>query len=247
MSERPSPKEILVNESTLDVAGSSRQESELEPVEKVKAPWWSFIWDYEPGRSQEERVFIQKLDIFLVTMLSFGYFIKNLDQTNISNAFVSGMKEDLGMNGNEINLVDTAWTVGYVVGQIPSQIVLTKVRPSVWVPSCELVWTLLTFCLAAAKTPDHVIAIRFLVGLAESIFYPAAHTILGSWYKPSELGKRACIFHASSAAAAMFSGYLQAGVYRGLNGVNGLAGWKWLFVRLRSLSKFSSCLADALV
>ncbi|KAF3057206.1 Pantothenate transporter liz1 [Daldinia childiae] len=232
MSEHGSPKEILVNESTLDVAGSSRQESgsESEPVEKVKAPWWSYIWDYEPGRSHEERVFIQKLDIFLVTMLSFGYFIKNLDQTNISNAFVSGMKEDLGMNGNEINLVDTAWTVGYVVGQIPSQIVLTKVRPSVWVPSCELVWTILTFCLAAAKTSNHVIAIRFLVGLAESIFYPAAHTILGSWYKPSELGKRACIFHASSAAASMFSGYLQAGVYRGLNGVNGFAGWQWLFI-----------------
>ena len=106
-------------------------------------------------------------------------------------------------------------------------------RPSIWIPSCELVWTLLTFCLAAAKTSNHVIAIRFFVGLVESIFYPAgespdlvrydlgtthiapacfppfrlrpatdllsntAHFILGSWYKPSELAKRACIFHAS--------------------------------------------------
>ncbi|KAI0132616.1 major facilitator superfamily transporter [Xylariales sp. AK1849] len=197
---------------------------------KTKVPWWAYIWDYDPGRSHEERVFIQKLDVFLITMLSLGYFIKNLDQGNISNAFVSGMKEDLAMNGNEINLVDTAWTVGYVVGQIPSQIMLTKVRPSIWVPSCELLWTVLTFCLAAAKTSNHVITIRFFVGLAESIFYPAAHTILGSWYKPSELGKRACIFHASSAAASMFSGYLQAGVYKGLDGVSGLPGWKWLFI-----------------
>ncbi|GKT42708.1 pantothenate transporter liz1 [Colletotrichum spaethianum] len=219
-----SPKGATVDESFSDEHNSAT-------VEKKKVPWWAYIWDYEPGRSPEERVFIQKLDVFLITMLSLGYFIKNLDQTNISNAFVSGMKEDLQMNGNEINLIDTAWTVGYVVGQIPSQIVLTKVRPSIWVPSCELLWTVLTFCLAAAKTSNHVIAIRFFVGLAESIFYPAAHTILGSWYKPSELGKRACIFHASSAAASMFSGYLQAGVYRGLNGVHGLAGWKWLFDR----------------
>lgn len=219
-------KEIPLEESS-----EQRDSSSLHVIQdQKKAPWWSYIWDYEPGRSHEERAFIQKLDVYLITMLSFGYFIKNLDQTNISNAFVSGMKEDLAMNGNQINLVDTAWTVGYVVGQIPSQIVLTKVRPSIWVPSCELLWTVLTFCLAAAKTSDHVIAIRFFVGLAESIFYPAAHTILGSWYKPSELGKRACIFHASSAAASMFSGYLQAGVYRGLNGVHGLPGWKWLFV-----------------
>lgn len=197
---------------------------------KEKVPWWSYIWDYEPGRSEEERRFISKLDVYLITLLSLGYFIKNLDQTNIAAAFVSGMKEDLQMNGNEVNLMDTSWTIGYVIGQIPSQIIITKVRPSIWVPSCELLWTMLTFCLAGAKTSNQVIAIRFFVGLAESIFYPAAHTILGSWYKPSELGKRACIFHASSAAAGMFSGYLQAAVYKGLNGAHGFAGWQWLFV-----------------
>ncbi|KAI2604680.1 MFS general substrate transporter [Hypoxylon sp. NC1633] len=246
MPERlsPAPKELEVDESSHDVSSSSRDDP--EPGKQTKVPWWTYIWDYEPGRSHEERAFIQKLDVFLVTMLSFGYFIKNLDQTNISNAFVSGMKEELGMNGNEINLVDTAWTVGYVVGQIPSQIVLTKVRPSIWVPSCELLWTVLTFCLAAAKTSNHVITIRFFVGLAESIFYPAAHTILGSWYKPSELGKRACIFHASSAAASMFSGYLQAGVYRGLNGVNGLPGWKWLFI-MDGIISIPICLAGFFV
>lgn len=231
------PKEVVVIESSRDASGSSHSSNDNgEAGEKAKVPWWGYIWDYEPGRTREERVFVQKLDVFLVTMLSFGYFIKNLDQTNIGNAFVSGMKEDLAMNGNEINLVDVAWTVGYVVGQIPSQIILTKVRPSVWVPTCELVWTILTFCLAAAKTSNHVIAIRFFVGLAESSFYPAAHSILGSWYKPSELGKRACIFHASSAAASMFSGYLQAGVYKGLNGVHGFAGWQWLFVRFSYFS-----------
>ncbi|KAI9741680.1 MAG: hypothetical protein M1834_000065 [Cirrosporium novae-zelandiae] len=194
-----------------------------------KAPWWSYIWDYDPGRSQEERLFVQRLDLGILSLLSLGYFIKNLDQTNISNAFVSGMKEDLNMYGNQLNLIDTAWTVGYVIGQIPSQVILTRIRPSVWIPTCELIWTMLTFCLAAAKTANHVIAIRFFVGLFESIFYPAAHTILGAWYKPSELGKRACVFHASSAIAGMFSGYLQAAVYTNLNGVRGLPGWKWLF------------------
>lgn len=227
---------------------SSSPSSSSAPIEhdtNQKVPWWSYIWDYEPGRTATERKFIQKLDVYLITMLSLGYFIKNLDQTNISNAFVSGMKEDLKMNKNEINLIDTAWTVGYVIGQIPSQIVLTKVRPSIWVPSCELVWTMLTFCLAAAKTSNHVIAIRFFIGLAESIFYPAAHTILGSWYKPSELGKRACIFHASSAAASMFSGYLQAAVYKGLNGTHGFAGWQWLFVSRVDFRVFEDLVIDS--
>lgn len=28
----------------------------------------------------------------------------------------------------------------------------------------------------------------------------------------------------------MFSGYLQAAIYKGLNGVGGLPGWRWLFI-----------------
>lgn len=188
------------------------------------------LQDYDPTRTPEERKFVQKLDFFLITILCLGYFIKNLDQTNISNAYVSGMKEDLQMNANQLNMIDVAWTSGYVVGQLPSQFILTKVRPSVWIPSCELVWTVLTFCLAAATSSNHVIVIRFFVGLVESIFYPAAHFLIGSWYKPAELGKRACIFHASSALAGMFSGYLQSAVYTGLHGTLGKAGWQWLFV-----------------
>ncbi|KAL2068640.1 hypothetical protein VTL71DRAFT_14977 [Oculimacula yallundae] len=205
-------------------------------------PWWSYIWDYDPSRSKEERKFLQKLDFSLLTILSLGYFIKNLDQTNISNAYVSGMKEALKMNANELNMIDIAWTTGYVIGQLPSQFILTKVRPSIWIPSCELVWTVLTFSLAFATSSKQVIAIRFFVGLVESIFYPAAHFLIGSWYKPSELGKRACIFHASSAAAGMFSGYLQAAVYKGMNGTLGREGWQWLFI-MDGIISLPICLA----
>lgn len=227
-----------------DVLESS---SSIDVREHKKPPWWAYIWvripsnhhlgtplivlqDYDPTRTKQERKFVQKLDLSLLTILSLGYFIKNLDSTNIANAYVSGMKETLNMNANELNLVDVAWTTGYVLGQLPSQLILTRVRPSIWIPSCELLWTLLTFSLAMATTSKQVIIIRFLVGLAESIFYPAAHFLLGSWYKPSELGKRASIFHASSAVAGMFSGYLQAGVYRGMNGMLGKEGWQWLFI-----------------
>lgn len=108
--------------------------------------------------------------------------------------------------------------------------VLTKLRPSIWIPTCQLLWTILTFGLAGVTNAQQLIAIRFFIGLFESTFYPAAHMLLGSWYKPSELAKRACIFHASSPAASMFSGYLQAGLYNGLNGKHGLAGWQWLFI-----------------
>lgn len=181
MTSEPVTDKIIESEvlSKDDTASSQLETLTSRGLKTKSVPWYAYIWDYEPDRTHEERVFVSKLDTYLITILSLGYFIKNLDQTNISNAFVSGMKEDLAMNGNQINLIDTAWTVGYVVGQIPSQIILTKVRPSVWVPSCELVWTMLTFTLATAKTSNHVIVIRFFIGLAESIFTQLLTLYLG--------------------------------------------------------------------
>jgi MFS transporter, ACS family, pantothenate transporter len=64
----------------------------------------------------------------------------------------------------------------------------------------------------------------------ETIFHPAAHFLIGSWYKPTKLGKKACVFHAAAAAAGMCSGYLQAAVYHSLNRILGEIGWQWLFI-----------------
>ncbi|KAK8205632.1 hypothetical protein M8818_004808 [Zalaria obscura] len=119
--------------------------------ERPRRKWQSYIWDTF-DKSPEERRFLFKLDAALLTFASLGYFIKYLDQQNcwilwlpasmfnknINNAFVSGMKEDLGLNGNQLNYMQTAWTVGYVIGELPSNIVLTRIRPSIWIPSVEV-------------------------------------------------------------------------------------------------------------
>jgi hypothetical protein len=40
-----------------------------------------------------------------------------IDSSNITNAFVSGMKEDLNLYGNQYNYIVVSWTVGYIIGQ----------------------------------------------------------------------------------------------------------------------------------
>lgn len=85
---------------------------------KPKRSWRSYLWD-TLDKSPEERRFLFKLDAVILTLASLGYFIKYLDQVNITNAFVSGMKEDLKLFGSELNYMQTCWTVGYVIGEIP--------------------------------------------------------------------------------------------------------------------------------
>jgi hypothetical protein len=47
-------------------------------------------------------------------------------------------QEDLGLYGNQLNYMQTCWTVGYVIGEIPSNIMLTKIRPRYWLPALEV-------------------------------------------------------------------------------------------------------------
>jgi len=110
-----------------------------------------------------------------------------------------------------------------------SNLILTRVRPSIWIPTIEVVWTVLTFSLSRCETATQIYVLRFFIGLAESGFYPGMQYVIGSWYRSDELAKRSCIFHTSSAIASMFSGYLMAAVYH-LDGVGGFKGWQWLFI-----------------
>ncbi|KZT19852.1 MFS general substrate transporter [Neolentinus lepideus HHB14362 ss-1] len=194
-----------------------------------KRPLSSYIWDTW-DKSPEERRFLTKLDTCLLSYASLSYFSKYLDQQNVTNAYVSGMQDDLKLHGNQLNYITTAWTCGYVLGQIPSNMLITRIRPSLWIPAMEVIWSILTMTLASSKSFTSLVIIRFFVGLAESSFYPAIQYVIGSWYKGDELGKRACIFHTTSAIGPMFSGFLQTGAYNGLNGRYGLAGWQWLFI-----------------
>jgi len=219
----------MSKEVGLEIAESPSSDASLHAEEviqeKPRRKWQSYIWD-TLDKSPEERKFLFKLDSAVITFACLGYFIKYLDQANINNAFVSGMKEDLGLNGNQLNYMQSLWTVGYVIGQIPSNMLLTRIRPHIWIPFVELAWSILTMGLSRATSAKQIYVIRFFVGLFESAFYPGMQYIIGSWYRKDELAKRSCIFHTSSAIATMFSGYLMSAVYH-LGGRGGFAGWQW--------------------
>lgn len=78
---------------------------------------------------------------------------------NLSNAYVSGMKEDLNMVGNEYTLATTCFQVGSILGGIPSNLLLTWVPPRILLPGLELLWgifTLATFKVTSANQVSSV-------------------------------------------------------------------------------------------
>jgi MFS family permease len=94
----------------------------------------------------------------------------------------------------------------------------------------EVCWALITFAQAGLKNANEIYGCRFLLGVLETPVSSGLFFIFASWYRPSELFKRAGVWYMSFSLGAIFSGQLQAAAYRHLNGVHGLAGWRWLYI-----------------
>ncbi|KAK9491781.1 major facilitator superfamily domain-containing protein [Lipomyces doorenjongii] len=187
------------------------------------------VWD-SFGKTGEERSFLLKMDLFLLLYIILSYLIKTLDSTNINNAYVSGMQEELSLYGNELSLFSTFFSVGYFLGSVPSQILINRIRPSLVIPSIEIIWSAVTMATAGCHNARSIYGVRLIMGFLEASIFPSFSHIIGSWYTPEELGKRYSLFYMAQPLANMFSGYIQAGVYTSMNGLAGLSGWRWLFI-----------------
>jgi ACS family pantothenate transporter-like MFS transporter len=93
-----------------------------------------------------------------------------------------------------------------------------------------MAWGLLTLGTAFVHHPWQIMVIRFFQGIFEASCFVGVQWILGSWYKPEEIGKRTAIFTSSGLAGTLFSGIMQGGIHKSLDGAAGFAGWRWLFV-----------------
>ena len=166
-----------------------------------------------------------------------AYFFNYLDRSAFSNAYVSGLKESLNLEGNQYSILLSMFTAGSCVGQIPHALIIQKVAPRFWLPFTLLVWSGLTMCSAACKTYAQLCVVRFLQGFFESSLYSGTIYILGSWYKPSEIAKRTAIFTAIGQIGSMFAGVMMTAMNESLQGQTSLAGWQWVFV----ISTYTFC------
>ncbi|OBA19581.1 MFS general substrate transporter [Metschnikowia bicuspidata var. bicuspidata NRRL YB-4993] len=173
---------------------------------------------------------VRKIDWFVLSFCCLLYWVNYLDRLNLSNAYVSGMKEDLNMEGNQFNLINTCFNIGYIVALIPHNLILLKIRPRYWLSFCCVSWGLLTLSLYKATGYKFLCVVRFFQAMFEALTFTGCHLLLGSWYTEEELAKRAAIFTSSGLLGNIFSSTMQSAIYTNMDMKNGLAGWRWLFI-----------------
>ncbi|KAJ8075123.1 hypothetical protein PM082_019450 [Marasmius tenuissimus] len=231
MTSTPPPAAQVTPSNSIrkkDTASEASQVGEVQviPHQDVDAE----NGDGKHVRSPLERSLVLRLDCFLMVFGCVSQVIKYLDQQNINQAYVSGMKEDLSLYGNELNYFSTYFQIGYCIMLIPSQIIMTHVRPSYWLPGLELVWGILTGVVATVSNAKQIYALRTFIGLCESSAWPGMMTLFMHWYTPTELAKRMGFYHSCQAIGGMMANALQSAVHETLNGRSGLQGWRWMFI-----------------
>lgn len=108
--------------------------------------------------------------------------------------------------------------------------ILTRVRPSVFLPGLGLIWGTFAALMGATQNWHQLAGMRFLLGVAEAGFAPGCAFFLSSWYRRYQLATRFALLYTSVPIAGAVSGLLAGVITDYMEGVAGLAGWRWLFV-----------------
>lgn len=190
-------------------------------------PWYQW---FEDSDTPEERRLIWKLDLIIVGYAVIIYYVKNLDQSNINNSYVSGMSADLNFHGNQLVQFQTMYIVGAAVFQLPFMYLFTRVPMNIMIPTLDVLWGLVTLIQYRTQSYGEMMAYRFLVGVLEASFFPAIHWVLGSWYRRDEIGRRGGVFYLGLSLGQLTAGLLQASIIEHLEGHLGLRAWRWNFI-----------------
>jgi len=177
----------------------------------------------------DERALIRKLDYRLIPWLSFLYLLAFLDRTAIGNAKLYNLEADLKITDQQYLLCLTIFFFSYSVFEVPSNVFLKRLRPSIWLSFSMFMWGIMMMLQGLVHNYGGLLGARWLLGMFEAGLFPGVTFYLSCWYKRSEFGIRAAIFFSAATVSGAFGGLLAAAISN-MNGVGGKPAWAWIFI-----------------
>jgi MFS transporter, ACS family, 4-hydroxyphenylacetate permease len=177
--------------------------------------------------SEEARVF-RKVSRRFLWFLLILFMINFIDRTNVGFAALT-MLPGLGISASTFALSLTAFATAYLLCEIPSNLILARVGARTWLARIAVTWGLASIACMFIVGAKSLIGFRVLVGIAEAGFAPGAVLYLTYWFPQYHRARAHTTFMIAQPVAGVI-GATASGLLLGLNGVLGLAGWRWLFL-----------------
>ncbi|KAK1997750.1 major facilitator superfamily transporter [Colletotrichum falcatum] len=175
------------------------------------------IIDLGDGYSpEEEKEVLRKIDLAVMPMMCFVFFLQYLDKQSLSYAGVFGLITDLNLTSTQYSWCSSIFYVGQLVSEYPFIYLMSRFHLTKCVGITIVVWGMNCMCLAAPTSYAGFAAVRFLLGLAEGAVSPAFITITSIWYRSNEHALRTALWITMNGIAQICGSLLMYGIAKTL-------------------------------
>ncbi|KAL2842113.1 major facilitator superfamily domain-containing protein [Aspergillus pseudodeflectus] len=162
----------------------------------------------------EVKAIKRKIDIRLCVVVAVMYTVCQIDRVNLANAY---------------STIVAVFFPTYTVFQPLMTVIARKIGPRIFMGFITVAWGLVMVGMGLVNDWKHLAALRVILGLFEAGLFPAAVFLISSWYIRHETGKRIGLFYLLGSAISSFGGILAYGLQQ-MHGLQGHAGWRWIFI-----------------
>ena len=164
-----------------------------------------------------------------VPFVCFCYIASYLDRINIGFAKLQ-MLDDLQFSDVAYGFGAGLFFVGYILFEIPSNLILQKVGARIWIARIMISWGILSGLTMFVTSPMQFYIVRFFLGVAEAGFLPGVLYYLTTWFPSHRRGRIMALFIIGLPLASVIGGPLSGFIMTHFAGLNGWHGWQWLFL-----------------
>ncbi|NWB99616.1 MFS transporter [Pseudomonas gingeri] len=176
-----------------------------------------------------EKSLIRKVAWRLMPLIMICYFFAFFDRINISFAKFQ-LQSDLGFSDTAYGLGGSLFVVGYVLFEVPSNLMLYKVGARRWISRIMISWGLATAAMVFVTNDWQFYSLRFIIGAMEAGFAPGVLYYFTLWFPRNYRGRITSLLFLASAFSGLVGAPLSGFVLGHLDGVLDMRGWHWLFL-----------------
>ncbi|KAI0597096.1 major facilitator superfamily domain-containing protein [Biscogniauxia sp. FL1348] len=179
------------------------------------------------------RRIVRKIDRHIMPLLFLVYMFNFMDKTILSSAAVFGLREDNHLVGSNYSWVSSVFYFGYLFWTYPTSVLIARLPIAKYVTANTLFWGAVVALTAACSSFGGLVAVRFLLGVAEATTSPALMFITSTWYTRDEIPVRTGIWFAGNSVGGIVSSLLAYGIGHIDDHVR---PWRWMFIILGVLT-----------
>ncbi|MDR3412676.1 MAG: MFS transporter [Formivibrio sp.] len=178
---------------------------------------------------EEEDALYRKVIFRIVPLFFLGFIISYLDRVNISYAKLQ-MATDFGLTDATFALGASVFFWGYMLFEIPSNLVLQRFGARMWIARIMITWGIVSMCMVFSSNSTVFYSLRFLLGVCEAGFVPGVMYYTNCWLPSKRQSGMYSLFLMALPVSIVFGAPISGAILDLMQGVGGLKGWHWLFL-----------------